>query len=418
MTLPKLTPEQQNVVHYLESTTENVFLTGRAGTGKTTVLREFQKRTRKKVAVCAPTGIAALNASGATIHNLLGLGATQPADAHIDIYQVRSRRKILQEIDTLIVDEVSMVSSDLLDAMDRTLQGIRQNHESFGGIQMVFFGDIYQLPPVVSKEDMKYFRREGYKSEWFFDAHVWEYSEFKTFSLQKVHRQSNEEFITLLNGVRDGSIDWRGLDALNDIAAANIATDKSILLGSRRLIVEDHNKNNLKKLQGKRHTYSARVNTGFGRLEPAERLITLKPGAKIMMLSNDRADRWVNGTQGTVKDCSEGIIQVDLDDGTSHMVERHAWVAAGTPPEMYQEAPKYHQFPIKLAWAVTIHKAQGLSLPEINIDLGSGAFSPGQTYVALSRVQTPEGLHIKTPLRMTDIQVDPNVKRFFETMAK
>jgi len=416
MTLPKLSAEQQNVVHYLESTEENVFLTGKAGTGKTVTLRAFQAATRKRVAVCAPTGIAALNASGSTIHNLLGLGTGLPADDGVDIYKVRSKRKFITELDALVIDEISMVSSDLLDAMDRNLQGIRQNNDPFGGLQIIMMGDIYQLPPVVPKLAKKYYDDVGYRSEWFFDAKVWEDTEFKTFALQDIHRQSDPTFINLLNGVRDGSITQDELNLLNALGARKGKTDKAILLGSRRDIVEEHNRVNLNKIRGKRDTYTARVNTGFGRMEPADRVIHLKPGARVMMLSNDRTGRWVNGSQGFVKSCGPTLVQVELDDGQSHAVDRFAWVAAGTPPESYPDAPKFHQIPIKLAWGVTIHKSQGLSLAEIDINMGSGAFSPGQTYVALSRVTTPEGLYISTPLRMSDIRVDPNVKRFFANL--
>lgn len=413
MTLAPLSAEQKNVVHYLESTDEHCFITGKAGAGKTHVLRWFQRQTRKKVVVCAPTGIAALNAGGATIHNLIGLGTGLPADSGIDIYKVRAKRKWLMEVDAIVIDEVSMVSSDMLDAIDRTLQSIRMNREPFGGIQIIMFGDIYQLPPVVSKTDKEHFKHENYKSEWFFDAHVWEYTGFKTFALQEIHRQNDPTFINLLNGVRDGSITQDELNLLNALGRRPGKTNKATMLGTRKDIVSEHNKKNLNGIRGSRTAYQARVNTGFGRLEPADRTIYLKPGAQVMMLSNDRQNRWVNGTRGEVKSCAPTLVEVELEDGTSHTVDRHAWVKAGTPPEEFQTAPKFHQLPLKLAWAVTIHKSQGLSLPEVDINLGSGSFSPGQTYVALSRVTKPEGLYITTPIRMSDIKVDPNVKRFF-----
>jgi ATP-dependent DNA helicase PIF1 len=412
-----LSAEQQNVVDYLESTEDHVFVTGKAGAGKTVVLREFQRRTRKNIAVCAPTGIAALNAGGATIHNLIGLGTGLPADANLDIFKIRSSRKILSELDTIVIDEISMVSSDLLDAIDRTLQAVRRDHSPFGGLQVVMFGDVYQLPPVVSKDTKKFLQHEHYKSEWFFDAHVWEYAEFTTFSLEKIHRQADETFIRLLNGVRDGTISDDDLNLLNVLGRRPDKTDKAMLLGTRRDIVNEHNRKNLAKIRGKKDSYTARVNTGFGRMEPAEREIHLKPKARVMMLSNDRTDRWVNGSQGIIKSCGPDFIQVELDDETSHVVERFAWVKAGTHPDDYKDAPKFHQFPLKLAWGVTIHKSQGLSLREIDVDMGSGgAFSNGQTYVALSRVTTPEGLYISTPIQRSDIMVDPNVRRFFESL--
>lgn len=411
-----MSAEQQTVAHYIESTDEHVFVTGKAGTGKTHVLKWFQYATRKKVAVCAPTGIAALNANGSTIHNLIGLGTGLPADKGVDMYRVRSKRQWMMELDTIVIDEVSMVSSDMLDSIDNMLQGIRHNHEPFGGLQIVMFGDIYQLPPVVTKEARKYYDDVGYKSEWFFDARVWEDTEFKTFTLEEVRRQSDTTFIDLLNGVRDASITDKQLGLLNALGRRPGKTEKAALLGTRRDIVQSHNATRLNKIKGKRDTFTARVNTGFGRLEPADRIIHLKPGARVMMLSNDREERWVNGSMGTIKSCAETLVEVDLDDGMHHTVDRFAWVKAGTPPEDYALAPKFHQLPVRLAWAMTIHKSQGLSLPEIDVNLGQGAFSAGQTYVALSRVQTPEGFYISSPIRRADIFVDPNVRRFFDEL--
>lgn len=414
-----MSKEQANVVWHLESSEDHTFVTGKAGAGKTHVLRHFQYSTRKNVAVCAPTGIAALTANGSTVHNLLGLGTSIPADSGIDMWKVRAKRKWIKELDVLVIDEISMVSSDLMDAIDRQLQGIRENHDPFGGLQIVMFGDIYQLPPVIPKEHKDYYKHQGYRSEWFFDAHVWEDTDgFDTFELQEIHRQADPTFINLLNGVRDGTIVQDDLNLLNALGMRKTKTDKAMLLGSRRLAVAEHNQRKLKKLKGGKTEYKARVNTGFGRMEPADRVLSLKPGARIMMLTNDRTDRWVNGSQGVVRTCADSFIHVDLDDGQSHTVERAAWVKAGTPPEEFKDAPKYHQFPMKLAWGVTIHKSQGLSLPEIDVDLGAGAFSAGQTYVALSRVTDPAGLYISSPLSMADIKVDPNVKRFFTALGK
>lgn len=416
MTLPPLNPEQQNTVWYLESTEDHTFVTGKAGTGKTHVLRHFQAATRKKIMIVAPTGVAALNAGGATIHRLLGLNTGLPADLVMDYRKVASRNKILGELDALVIDEVSMVSSDLLDSMDRTLQIIRGNSDPFGGIQVIMFGDPYQLPPVVSKDDEAFFAREAYKSPWFFHAKVWEYTPFTTFGLQTIHRQSDDGFKDILNAVRDGTVTQDALNQLNAVGARKNRPSTSVLLGSRKSLVRDRNSNQLKKLQSPATVYRARVNTGFGRGEPADRELRLKAGARVMMLSNDRQDRWVNGTRGTLKTCTDDFVVVDLDDGQTHTVERNAWVPGGTLPGHYKDAPKYIQLPLKLAWGMTIHKSQGLSLDQIEIDLGLGAFSPGQTYVALSRVTDPAGLYINTPIRMSDVKVDPHVREFFDNL--
>lgn len=406
--------EQSDVVGFINNTDEHVFVTGKAGAGKTHVLHHFRQQALKEFLVCAPTGIAALNANGYTVHNLLGLGTGLPADAFTDIEKVRAKRGKLLKIDTLVIDEISMASSDLIDSIDRVLREVRRNHrEPFGGVQIVMFGDPYQLPPVIPDNDRKeFYIPQGYRSEWFFDAEVWQDAEFATFELETIHRQSDTYFKELLNGVRDGTIPAQKLAQLNIVGSRNQKTEESILLGARRKRVADYNTNSLDKLRTPSEIYTAKVSKGYGRDEPAERILRLKKGAHVMMLNNDRSERWVNGTRGVVTAVNKEWVEVEID-GQTHLVEPAVWVPAGTPPDEYPTAPKFVQMPMKLAWAITIHKAQGLSLPEIEVDMGAGAFSPGQTYVALSRVTTPGGLHIRTPLSLSDIQVDPHVKRFF-----
>lgn len=415
MSLPNLTGEQQNVVSFLSRNSDHTFITGRAGTGKSVVLRSFMEQTHKKVLVCAPTGVAAINVDGVTIHNLLGLGTGLPADEHIDIPTVRRKKSVLLEADALVVDEVSMVSSELLDAMDRTLRAVRGNHEPFGGIQMIFFGDLYQLPPVKTQEFEQFLSYFGYASAWFFDAHVWEETEMHTFGLNHVHRQSDAAFKDLLNGVRDGTLTPKQLDELNALGASP-RTKNSLLLASRRKAVDDFNQTNLRKLKGPVTELKARVNREWDGQDPADRSIKLKPGAKIIMLSNDREDRWVNGTRATVNSITMDTLWLTTEDGRDHEIGRYQWVPAGTSPERFKDAPKFIQFPVKLAWALTIHKSQGQTLKDAEIDLGTGAFEAGQTYVGLSRVVSPAGLHLKNPIQMRDIIVDSNVRRFFDSL--
>lgn len=417
MTLPPLNPEQQDAVDYLSSTEDHVFVTGKAGAGKTHVLKWFERTTRKRIAICASTGIAALNVGGSTIHRLVGVGTSLPADAHLDLFKVRAKRGFLNDIDTIVIDEISMVNSDLLDSVDRTLQFIRRNDAPFGGIQIVMFGDPYQLPPVVTSEGKKFYQSYGYRSEWFFDAKVWEDTSFTTIELQTVHRQADDHFKDLLNAVRDGSVSQFELNQLNLVGQRSGKTEDAILLASTNGTVTSYNWSKLKALKGPVRTYNARVNTGYGRDEPADRELLLKPGAHIMMLNNAQNGAWVNGTRGIVRACFADSVSVELEDETVHIVDRFAWVPDGTMPDDYAAAPKYWQLPIKLAWAVTIHKSQGLSLSEIDVELGQyGAFAPGQTYVALSRVTSAEGLYIRTPIQLTDIKVDRNVKRFFASV--
>ena len=411
-----LTQEQNNTISFLERTREHTFITGLAGTGKSVVLREFRDNTNKEILVCAPTGAAARNVDGITIHNLLGMGTGLPPDEHVDIARVRRDAPALMEADALVVDEVSMVSSDLLDSMDRVLRRVRDKpYEPFGGLQMIFFGDLYQLPPVLTQEFEQYINFADYRSAWFFDAHVWEEAEFHTFGLTKVHRQSDDNFKVLLNAVRDGTIVQEQVDALNQTGTSK-RTKNTLLLGARRKAVKDYNMSRLKALRGPTRTLQARVNRGWGIHNPAERELLLKAGSKVIMLSNDREERRVNGTQATVENIETDTLWIRTDEGDQHAVARHQWIPPGTHPDNIKDAPKFVQFPVSLAWALTIHKSQGQSLPDIEVDMGTGAFEAGQTYVALSRVTSPGGLHLKAPLSLRDIRVDPNVRRFFHEL--
>jgi ATP-dependent DNA helicase PIF1 len=414
-----LSPEQQGVVDLINKTRDHVFVTGRAGTGKTAVLKAFFKQTKKKAIISASTGIAALNAGGMTIHRLAGLGTALPADLGVDLKKVAQHRRWLKYYDTIIIDEVSMVSSELIDAVDRNLRYIRNNHdEAFGGMQIVMFGDPYQLPPVVTRETKRWYEAHKYTSAWFFDAKVWKRNPFKTVELQTIFRQEDDTFKDLLNGVRDASLEPEGLALLNALGARQGRSDQALLLGSTNDIVLQRNRSKMNELKGRTHIYTARVNTGFGRGEPAERRLELKIGSHIMMLNNDAQDRWVNGSRGEVEYCEPDSVVVRIwDTDETHAVERNAWVPDGTPPDQFQQSPKYWQIPVKLAWAVSIHKSQGLSLPEIEIDMGRyGAFEGGMTYVALSRATSPWGVYFNQPLRMDDIMVNPHVKRFFESL--
>ena len=415
---PKLSREQQEAVDYVLSSEDHVFITGRAGTGKSTVLRELRQRLGERCIVSASTGIAALHVNGRTLHSVVGVGTSLPADAYIDLPKVSQRRgRELRGIDTLIIDEVSMVDADLLDAVDRTLQHIRHDTAPFGGLRLVFFGDLYQLPPVVTKDSRNYFQRAKYRSEWFFDAEVWQDTHFSTIELMEVHRQADQGFSDVLNKVRDGSIGQDELNMLNAVGVKRDSPDSAILLASTNSMVQSYNMAKLNEIPGREHVYRARVNTGFGRNEPAPRELHLKNGAHVMLLSNESGGQWVNGSRGVLENCWDEDISVMLQDGTPCSVGTHAWVPSNTHPDDYPTAPKYWQLPVKLAWAMTIHKAQGMSMNEIDVEVGpSGAFADGQVYVALSRVTTPEGLYIRTPLQLTDIRVNKDVKRFFKSI--
>ncbi|MBD8104722.1 AAA family ATPase [Plantibacter sp. VKM Ac-2885] len=411
-----LSAEQQAVFDRIESTREHLFVTGRAGTGKSTLLNHLAWNTSKQLAICAPTGVAALNVGGQTIHSLFRLPIGLIADHTID--QNDQTRKLLNSIDTLVVDEVSMVSADLMDAMDRSLRQARQRpREPFGGVQIVLFGDPYQLAPVPGSLEERAYIADTYRSFWFFDAKVWSETPLQLVELTEIHRQHEAEFKYLLNGVRHGQVTAEMAGRLNGMGARIPPEDGVITLASRNDTVDRINKAALAKLDGKPLTANAEVSGDFGgRAFPADEALDLKVGAQVMFLRNDSERRWVNGTLGTVVKI-DSTVWVEVD-GEQFEVEPATWekykysYSSVTKQLKRDIVAEFTQFPLRLAWAVTIHKSQGKTYDRAIVDLGSRAFSPGQSYVALSRISTLDGLYLSRPLRPSDIIVDTDVKRF------
>jgi ATP-dependent exoDNAse (exonuclease V) alpha subunit len=417
-----LTREQAAVFEAIEHTREHVFVTGRAGTGKSTLLSHLNWHTKKQIVICAPTGVAALNVGGQTIHSLFRLPIGVIADHAID--QNDQVRKILNAMDTLVIDEVSMVNADLMDAMDRALRQARQRPaEPFGGVQVVLFGDPYQLAPVPGDGEERRYFADTYRSMWFFDAKVWGETSLRIFELGEVHRQSDDRFKYMLNAVRHGMVTAEIAGVLNEIGARRPLPEQgAITLATTNDTVNRINRAQLKRLPGESLANPAEVNGDFGgRTFPADERLELKVGAQVMFLRNDTAigpdgQRWVNGTIGTVVSL-DGEVIVEID-GEEHEVEpvtwekyRYRWDPAAKKLER-EIVAEFTQFPLRLAWAVTIHKSQGASYDTAIVDLGSRVFSPGQTYVALSRLTSLEGLYLARPLRPSDIIVDRDVERF------
>lgn len=447
VTAPALAPEQEALFRLIEDTRDHVFVTGRAGTGKSTLLQHLAWHTSKQIAVCAPTGVAALNVEGQTIHSLFRLpigliGRTEEP-------QSDATRKLLNAIDTLVIDEISMVNADLMDAVDSALRRARgRRGEPFGGVQLVMFGDPYQLAPVPPRGDEARYVRDHYRSFWFFDAHVWAGAaaddgllemgpygaDLHIRELRDIHRQSDPAFKAMLNAVRHGRVTADIAQILNDTGARRPPEPGQgegpiITLATRNDIVNSINRRHLDALPGRAQTAVAEVNGDFGRgdVYPADRELQLKVGAQVMFLRNDtgsygtaaRGDgpRWVNGSIGTVTRIRGGTVRVELD-GEEHDVEPAVWERfryaydPGSKSLSRDIVAEFTQFPLRLAWAVTIHKSQGKTYDRAVIDLGSGAFAPGQTYVALSRLTSLDGLYLTRPLRPSDIRVDPDVERF------
>ncbi len=453
MSLPPLSAEQEELFRLIEDTREHVFVTGRAGTGKSTLLQHLAWNTDKQIAVCAPTGVAALNVEGQTIHSLFRLPIGLIADSELE--QSEPARKIMNAIDTLVIDEISMVNADVMDAIDRSLrQARRRRSEPFGGVQIVMFGDPYQLAPVPPRGDERKYVDDHYRSFWFFDAQVWAGprpdggairsdglldlgrvgAPLNIRELREIHRQSDDGFKAMLNAVRYGVVTAEIAGALNAAGARPVPEPAEgeppiITLATRNDIVNRINQRHLDALTGQVQNARADSSGDFGRGEtgyPADAELQLKVGAQVMFLRNDVGSygaaggggpRWVNGSIGTVTRIAGGTVRVELD-GEEHDVEPAVWERfryaydPATRKLSRDIVAEFTQFPLRLAWAVTIHKSQGKTYDRAVVDLGSGAFAPGQTYVALSRLTSLDGLYLTRPLRPSDILVDADVRRF------
>ena len=418
--LPDLSPEQAAVFHAIEDSRDHIFVTGRAGTGKSTLLEYLSWHTAKQLVVCAPTGVAALNVGGQTIHSLFRLPIGVIADHEID--QSAELRKLLNTIDTVVIDEVSMVNADLLDAMDRSLRQARQKpHEAFGGVQVVMFGDPYQLAPVPGDPEERAYFADRYASMWFFDARVWDEADLLIYELGTIHRQHELEFKQLLTAVRHGEVTPEMGQRLNQVGQRRPPEEGAITLATTNATVTRINGSALAKLPGRGLTAVAEVSGEFGgRAFPADERLELKVGAQVMFLRNDTGGdaRWVNGTIGEVVKIAD-TVTVEVD-GDRHEVLPSTWeryrysYSAATKTLNKDVVAEFTQFPLRLAWAVTIHKSQGKSYDQAIIDLGPRSFAPGQTYVALSRLTALEGLYLTRPLRPSDVIVDEAVRRFMD----
>ena len=410
----------------LEKTRKSMFITGRAGTGKSTLLRLFRKSTRKKTVVLAPTGIAALNVKGQTIHSFFGFPPRPDFQDHIN---KRRNRSLYKKMEVLIIDEISMVRADIIDGINRFLQINRENSLPFGGVQMVFFGDLFQLPPVVASPEEKMLFQSYYESPYFFSGKVYTEDgfEMEMLELRKVYRQEARQFIRLLDAVRTNRIDYDDLEDLNERHLPDFELeDYYITLSTRNSIVNRINARQLERLDAPNFKYLASVTGKFeNRLFPTEQILQLKVGAQVMFIKNDPERHFVNGTIGKVISLSEDVIKVEVEDFSEEKevieVTKMDWEVlkyktnvANSKAIETEVIGTFTQYPLRLAWAITIHKSQGKTFDKVIIDLGRGAFEHGQTYVALSRCRTLEGIVLKQALRAQDVQVDDIIVEFYE----
>ena len=426
--------EMQKALQIIQFTRRSLFLTGKAGTGKSTFMRHIAATIKKKHIILAPTGIAAINAGGSTLHSFFKLPfhPLLPTDKRYSARNIRDtlkyngeKTKLLREVELIIIDEISMVRADIIDFIDKVLRIYNRNmREPFGGKQLLLVGDIYQLEPVI-KEDERQLLRPFYPSCFFFDAHVFREMQLIAVELKKVYRQRDAQFISLLDHIRTSQVSDTDLRLLNAQVNAEIGTEEgrlSITLSGRRDTVDYINEKQLNTLPDQPTIFYGHIEGEFPESSlPTPIELEVKTGAQVLFIKNDKERRWVNGTLGTIigfGDEEDGIIYVRTEDGRDFDVEREIWSNVRyTFNEKEQkieeeEIGSYQQFPLRLAWAITVHKSQGLTFNNVKIDFTGGVFAGGQTYVALSRCTSLQGISLQEPIRRENIFVRTEVINF------
>ena len=424
----------ESLFNLAEHTSRSIFLTGKAGTGKTTFLNDFVRKTRKKHIVVAPTGIAAINAGGVTIHSMFGLPlrtflpttdrvdsnlANNIADLMPHFKYRKDKLKLLREIEIIIIDEVSMLRADVLDMMDFSLRHVRRNQQKFGGVQMLFIGDLYQLPPVVRDE---YVLKQYYDSPFFFDSYALKELPLITLELTTVYRQKDEKFLEILNEIRDGAVGDIDFDTLNERYLPDFEPkdEPYVYLTSHNRMADEINQKKLAALPGKSRFYDAEIIGNFNENQfPNDEILELKIGAQIMFIRNDASGekRYFNGKLAEIVEVDDKEISVIIDgEDEIYKLKKETWeqkrYSLGEDKSIQEEVlGSFKQYPIRLAWAVTIHKSQGLTFDRLIIDAGK-SFASGQVYVALSRCRTLEGIVLKSKITPEVIFSDRRVSKF------
>ncbi len=415
----------KKALNFIERTNKNIFVTGKAGTGKSTLLEYFKGLTKKKVVVLAPTGVAALNVGGQTIHSFFRFKPDITIDAVQKYYGALTN--LCKALDTIIIDEISMVRADILDCVDKSmrLNGKTQN-KPFGGVQMIFFGDLYQLAPVVTANEKVLFK-DNYKTPYFFDSNSFQGLDIEFVELEKIYRQKDLRFIEILNAIRNNTVTENEFKEINMRVNSTFepnADEFYILLTPTNAKALKINEMNLEKIKKPLFTSSAIINGKFDLKQlPTEIELKLKVGSQVMLVNNDIGGRWVNGSMGTIleienKKNSKPLIVVKLADGKVVRVGKYNWEMfrfvynAGNKRIESETIGSFFQYPVRLAWAVTIHKSQGKTFEKVIVDMDKGTFAHGQAYVALSRCVSLNGLILKKPIEKKHILMDWRIVKF------
>ena len=423
-----LNQDFRQILSDLDHSDANYFITGRAGTGKSTLLDLIKRTNKKTLAVLAPTGIAALNVGGQTIHSFFGFA---PYIEDFTSIKKVAKFKMFQALELLIIDEVSMIRADLFDRMNIFLQKNRKSNLPFGGVQILLFGDLLQLPPVVTQEDAIVLKKMGYESPYFFEAKVFNQGfHMQMIELTNVFRQKERAFIKLLDRIRNAQIDEDDLDLLNQRFFPNAlySTDNTITLTTRNAKADLINKSKLLQIDSPAFRYIGSVNGAFSQNNlPADQQLELKVGAQVMFIRNDPNKDYVNGSIGIVFECLDDSIKIEIpaSGDTTKIIEvfPYEWQNIKYIMNESKEDDQkidieivgtYRQLPIKLAWAITIHKSQGKTFDRVFIDLDKGSFAHGQTYVALSRCRYLDGIFLSRPIKATDIFVDEKIVDYYQ----